>query len=238
MNKKIKIPFSAIKYILYQRTNIITHENWLSYNILKELNILPNYHKWILIESLINSNRIKNNYHDILIEEFTSIKDLLPNNATNILDIGAGLGGIDIFISEYYKHSLNVYLFDKTILNKGISYNYNTRSPFYSSLLLAKNILRNNGLSSDRIFTKEISKNESINLMVNFDIIISLLSWGFHYPVDVYIDEVYNLLINGGILILDIRKDTDGMKILMNTFNNSPTIIKNSERYQRVAIIK
>ena len=56
--------------------------------------------------------------------------------------------------------------------------------------------------------------------------------------MDVYIDEVYDLLINDGILILDIRKDTDGIEILMNTFNNSVKIIKKSEKFQRVANIK
>ena len=76
--KPITIPFKSVKYILYQRTNFITHKDWLIYKICKKINILLNYDKWILIESFINKIRISNNYHKALIDEFTNLKDTLP----------------------------------------------------------------------------------------------------------------------------------------------------------------
>jgi hypothetical protein len=48
----------------------------------------------------------------------------------------------------------------------------------------------------------------------NFDIIISTYSWGFHYPVDTYLDEVASKLAPSGVLILDIRHNTPGEDFL------------------------
>ena len=41
------------------------------------------------------------------------------------------------------------------------------------------------------------------------DVMISLLSWGFHYPVSTYSDLAVRSLRSGGTLILDVRKGTD-----------------------------
>ena len=39
----------------------------------------------------------------------------------------------------------------------------------------------------------------------SFDFIFSLMSWGFHYPLDTYSAEVFRLLRPGGFLLLDSR---------------------------------
>lgn len=41
------------------------------------------------------------------------------------------------------------------------------------------------------------------------DLVISLVSWGFHFPVSTYLDQVHDLLREGGRLILDLRKRKD-----------------------------
>lgn len=56
----------------------------------------------------------------------------------------------------------------------------------------------------------------------SFTFIMSLLSWGHHYPIEVYLDMVKASLIYGGRLVVDIRKVTrankapDGLKTLTN----------------------
>ena len=58
------------------------------------------------------------------------------------------------------------------------------------------------------------------------DLVISLISWGFHYPVAVYADQVREILRPGGRVILDVRKGTDGREQLEARF---PRVLQISE---------
>ena len=53
-----------------------------------------------------------------------------------------------------------------------------------------------------------------------FDLIISLISWGFHYSIDTYLDETAASLAKGGVMLLDIRKDSDSIDILKTRFGS------------------
>lgn len=43
------------------------------------------------------------------------------------------------------------------------------------------------------------------------DLIVSLKSWGHHYPIPVYASDVRKSLVPGGMVVVDIRKGTAGL---------------------------
>jgi len=67
------------------------------------------------------------------------------------------------------------------------------------------------------------------------DLVVSLISWGFHYPVPVYLDQVRALLRPGGRVILDVRKETDGRAQLEARFPGVTTISETRKKERVVA---
>ena len=82
-------------------------------------------------------------------------------------------------------------------MDRNIHYGYEKTSSFYNSLLVAKDLLVMNGVSEDFIILSE-ANGDGILTQNKIDIIISLISWGFHYPIHVYLNRVRELLSQRG----------------------------------------
>jgi SAM-dependent methyltransferase len=98
---------------------------------------------------------------------------------------------------------------------------------------VARRLLTNNGIGRDRIHTAEIGDDGRIPFDCPIDLVLSLLSWGYHYPISVYLDQVSDLLTPGGTLVVDVRKPSDGEELLHERFP-SLTVIYETEKYRRV----
>ena len=121
---------------------------------------------------------------------------------------------------------------------KKVYYSYRERGCYYNSLATSKNILEMNGVPSQDIFLQE-AENNLIKFDVKFDLVVSLISWGFHYPLSTYLDQVYERMAPGGVLILDVRKVPTSNPItqLKNMFGNIK-ILYESDKHARVMVIK
>ena len=71
--------------------------------------------------------------------------------------------------------------------------------------------------------------NELKLLVANYHVIFSLLSCGWHYPVSTYIDLMSNSLSNDGVLVLDLRHNTDQLDILTSHFTLEKQIYNYAE---------
>ena len=69
------------------------------------------------------------------------------------------------------------------------------------------------------------------------ELVISLISWGFHYPIQTYLDQVFALLAKGGTMIIDVRKQTEGLDMLGKRFAKVDVILEKS-KYWRVLASK
>ncbi len=235
---EIKLPNSAVKYILYQRTGY--HLNEPFFSLLTYFGALSFSHLYKLsveLKSIFYSSQVKSAFVKDMNGEISLIKKYLPKTIDSILDIGCGVAGIDVMISNYYKNKINVYLLDKTLVDKKVFYKFEKRASFYNSLDLARKILEINGVASASIHTQEATANNKIKFKTNFDLIISLISWGFHYPVEIYLNEAYAKLKKGGVLIIDIRKDTGGVELVKKKFGNLD-VIKEFSKFVRIRSVK
>lgn len=169
--------------------------------------------------------------------EYSAIKDFLPKNAKNILDIGCGVAGIDVLISKHYKNSIGIYLLDKTAIDGNVFYSYEDIGSFYNSLTIAKRLLMLNGVSEKKIYTQEVKSDNKIDFETSFDLVISLISWGFHYPISIYIDQVFEKMSKGGVLIVDVRKDTEGENLIRKKFG-LVQVISDERKHKRILAIK
>lgn len=235
----MKITRQAIPYILFQRTQYIKrsflHKAFAK--LLRTFKKQTGLQSMVTANSLLSSSQIKKDYAQDMKNEMANIKSHLPSHAKSILDIGSGIAGIDVLISQHYGHNINVALLDKSTIDNDLHYDLEEKGSFYNSLQLAKQNLIINGVKTDHIHLIEANDNNTIDIDLKFDLIISLISWGFHYPVNVYLDEVYKKLNEGGVLILDVRKESDGIEQLHSKFSDY-TIIGDFPKHQRVKLTK
>lgn len=198
-------------YLFPQRTRLRTE-----YSLTKESD------DSIIIDSL---NRM-------LDVDYQMIKDLLPEKADSILDIGCGLGFIDIALNNHYSGKSNLYLLDKTnFINEDTPIRgFNKEYVFYNSMESTKENLLNNGVEDDKINCYEVSEDSINELSKNrYDIIISLLSCGWHYSIEKYVDLIKNTLSDDGIFIVDIRHNTEQLEYAKENFRLIKVVTNTAE---------
>jgi SAM-dependent methyltransferase len=148
-------------------------------------------------------------YHEEMAREFSDMTPFLPATAANVLDIGCGLAGIDHFVNRHYKGSATIHLLDKNGVSDQVYYLFHDQAAYYCSLEMARTFLIFNGASSDRVVLHDVSK-KGFPRRIQYDLVLSLISWGFHYPISAYLKHVKRWLAPNGVVILDIRKGTGG----------------------------
>lgn len=169
-------------------------------------------------------------YMQELLQTYQHFSQYLPNKAKlHVLDIGCGMCGIDVFISQNYPKKTEFVLLDKNGTSKKINCGFHKDVKdfsFYSDFSQAAALLESNGVDDYQFV--DISKHEFPKK--SFDVVISLLSWGFHYPISTYNPAIKK----GGIIIADIRKGTDGEKQLSNF--GELKIIHEAKKLKRVLV--
>ncbi len=168
----------------------------------------------------------------MMIKDYDMIKSYLPETCNNILDIGCGLGLIDIALYHHYKDPINLFLLDKTndITEDTHIRGFNKEYVFYNSMDCTKNTLQTNGVNESDIIAYEVNDENLTKLSENkFDVILSLLSCGWHYSIETYVDLIKNTLSKNGVLILDIRHDTGQLEYAKQHFDLVDVVINTAE---------
>lgn len=233
----IKLNKEAREFVLFQRTNYLPKMQ-LSFleRVFDKLKLQNNYKNFVKKFAEESKEDIDKQYSKTMDSLSKFIFNNLPSNVSSILDIGCGIGGVDI----YLYHLLNkpkIHLLDENKVERKIWYMFEKKGAFYNSLNLSKEILVKNSVRSQDINLIIVPKNGNINVIKkSIDLVISNISWGYHYPVDVYIDSVSEALSDKGCLIIDIRKNTGGEEKLKKYFKINP--IKDTNKYITYKCIK
>ncbi len=236
MNSKFSIADSALKYILYQRTNTLLFPRF--YQAVPRILPFLSYSWFVDLECKFRGRRIKELYQQEIEEEFATFKDSIPRQVNSMLDIGCGLAGMDICINrELRKPGMKFHLLDKTRVEGDVFYRFEEKGAFYNSLDITKDFLIRNGINKENISIYEANAKNEIPIDGNVDLIISIASWGFHYPVDIYLEQAFEILEDGGVLIIDVRNDTDGYNRICSKFGKIKEIYI-AKKFRRILAIK
>jgi hypothetical protein len=224
-----KLPKEANEYVLLQRTSLIHDNRSKLTKKLSRFGLGKTYEETVKEQSKIDNLDIEMGYYKTVRKSFDRIKSHIPSHTKSILDIGSGIAGLNIYLWHLLKkNNPQIYLLDKTRSEKKIWYSFSVNGAFYNSLLLAKKNLILNGIPSNKINLIEAPANGTIKKLKNIDLIISTISWGYHYPVDLYIDSVISIMAKNGTLILDVRKNIGGLESLASKFNHISIIKEDS----------
>ena len=210
LNKKSK------KLLLLQRNELLTK---------KQIFLRKKFGRFLFTNFLINYFEDKNlekNAYELFNQEFNTFKDFLPSKAENILDIGCGLGITNIFLNKFFSNTSSFYLLDKNRIDKKIKYGFSYNYESYNDLNETKNLLLNNNINEDRI--NLLNVDQKIEIKTKINLVISLKSMGYHYPVDTYIELFQNCCTAETIFIYDVG-DNQYNEEYLKTFFDSIQII-------------
>ena len=210
LNKRSK------KLLLLQRNELLTK---------KQIFLRKKFGRFLFTNFLINYFEDKNlekNAYELFDKEFNTFRDFLPSKAENILDIGCGLGIIDIFLNKIFLNTSNFYLLDKNRIDKKIKYGFSSNYESYNDLNETKNLLLNNNINNERINLFNVD--QKIEIKTKIDLVISLKSMGYHYPVDTYIELFQNCCTEKTTFIYDVG-DTQYNEDYLKTFFDDVQII-------------
>lgn len=235
---QMNIPDEAVRYILFQRTAYLRFTRSFFYRRLPGSVQAAVYGPAVALEAWVRGDAIKAEYWNDLRGEYASIRDFLPSSCAAILDIGCGVAGIDVFLAGAYPAAApRICLLDRTRTEAAVFYGFKNKGAFYNSLEVARSLLMANGVPEYSIDLVEATDNNDINVSGKVDLVISLISWGFHYPVETYLHKAHQVLTDNGRLIIDVRKGTGGIDALRSVFARVDVIIDTS-KYQRVLAYK
>ncbi len=171
----------------------------------------------VMLEQLIRTQQ----------EEIKIINYFMNKQPSTILDIGCGLGIYDLALQDFYKRNISFYLLDKTTTaaeEKKVYYGHKEKAAFYNDLNYTKDFLMINGISEKNINCITVNDDNNItneylqNNLSNIDLIISIISWGFHYPIKTYLDTAHKLLSTDGLLCLHCRSLAENLPVLTSKF--------------------
>jgi SAM-dependent methyltransferase len=209
--RPIAVPDEALRFILLQRTQY--HAKGLLFRALGRLT----RRSPVAVEARWRGKEVRRAFNRDLAREYDELRPHLPAHATAILDIGCGVGGIDVLLHRHYGRP-RLHLADRTQTSRKVYYGFEEKGAFYNSFDATRRLLVGNGIPERDLFLHEVGEECRLDVHEPLDLVVSLISWGFHYPVAVYADQVHALLRPGGRAILDVRKGTDGLEQLKSRF--------------------
>lgn len=137
----------------------------------------------------------------------------------SILDIGCGLGYIDIVIYNELKLKPHLFLFDSESTFEYEKGDGKKNKKFYNDLSFTREFLLINGINLNKINLLNAEVSDELLKIDNksLDIIISLFSWFWHYPNINYLKHSHRMLSDSGYLIFNFKcrtKEEEENKVL------------------------
>lgn len=178
----------------------------------------------------LSNDEIFASYISDVEQDYNDIKYYL-RNTQKLVDIGAGMGGID-FLVKTNLPTINVILLDGANVVKGEHYGYRDNIAFYSNNQIAKDFFITNNVDAE-FYTADAS------LKIECDTLISLNSWGFHYPLEQYRLFLENNSNTINTIIVDTRIRYQKLDLLEEFgFNYQKVLRKWGDKKQRMVFSK
>jgi len=138
--------------------------------------------------------------------EYVPVREYLFENGLHpkqVADVGCGAGINDIFLACDYSPDFTLIDIEQT---EDQYHGWADTGSGYASLTSARAWLEENGVSPESIETINPLRAPGRMEDIQPDLVTSLYSCGFHYPLDDYLPMFLRAVSAGGVVILDIRE--------------------------------
>ena len=148
-----------------------------------------------------------------------------------VVDIGCGLAVYHLKIDAFYRGRVEHYLVDRSANEVGqkrdFGYSKTKELAFYNSLECAASILAANGVAAERL--RPVNASETALRVLrdgSADVVMSLLSWGYHYPISTYAAEAFRVLRPAVGRLIFTHSRWGDIKAQLNTLQSTGFICK------------
>ena len=158
---------------------------------MQSVNLPAEAERWIKLHRTHLTGNLRDAYCMDVARDFWQIKPFLPEKVSSIIDIGCGLAGIDVLLSAHFPWA-SITLVDSDGPDDNFRGGYRPVMKPFTSREVVNEIFALNDLPEPTWL--DVGTEQTLEA----DLIVSLLSWGFHYPLETYRTK--------GLHIADIRK--------------------------------
>lgn len=138
-------------------------------------------------------------------------------NFGNLISIGPGNALIELILQK--KFNFNKILLIDIENSTSHHHGYSNLGSGYASLVDTKKFLIDNGIDKNQIIICNPNLQKIPNIKI--DVLVSIISMGFHYPCDTYFEYIMRNSSKGSLIFLDKRKNIkdEGFEKLFNICN-------------------
>lgn len=172
----------------------------------------------------------KKEYEFSLRRIFDSIREVLPTACARAIDIGSGLGGIDVLIAKHYEQKCGqqpvMCLVDGVDDPPKVDWHFKT----FSNQARALDFLKQNDVQFPCYFSPQNWPTGH-----KADLITSFAAYCFHIPAGDYIDQIKKSSHENTVVIIEVRKTRrDWLEVLVRAFGK-PVVLAQTEKMVRCA---
>lgn len=158
-----------------------------------------------------------------------SFASFIPQPCERILDVGSGLGGVNILLHQLTK--AEVWLLDGLADGPEMKRSYLT----HNSMSVAQKFLEDNGVNFGGCFAPNLTAKPARGRVKPpmFELVVSLSAWCFHFPPISYLRFVVACLGKGGRIVVDVRKDRDEYDAQLDEYLRLVAIVLTGRKFER-----
>lgn len=172
-------------------------------------------------------------YRRCLLADMGTMLPWLPERCGAILDVGSGLGGINILLSRHYGEP-EIWLLDGEADEPVVK----AHDQPFNDMDVAFRFLDSNDTAMTGYFnigaTFEIGLRDLAKAAVGLDLVISLQAWCFHFQPRGYLAFLKRSMSPGATLILDVRRDRDDWRDQLREAFTEVGIAHGATKFERV----
>lgn len=196
----------------------------------------PSYSLWhrgmpqlLRLEARLRRNAILYQASTEIAAEYRIIRSALKDfNLDHVMDIGCGHA---IMQALFHRDNVCRITLIDIESNDRVHHDFHDQGAGYASLDKARAFLVSNAVPSNSITTfnpqvSQLPQARDVNL------VMSLLSCGFHYPLATYLDYAKKVLVPNGRFLFDLRKGS-GQDEILDQFANW-SVLAETRTYRRV----
>lgn len=218
----IKLNKKSKKLILLQRNELLSE---------KQKILRKRFGRFLFTNFFVHffqNQKLDESVQNLFEKEYETIKNFLPTNASNILDIGCGLAILDIFLAQNYEKP-NFFLIDKNKVDLKIKYGFSKNYESYNNLNETRKVLLANNILDEQIFIKNAE--EKIDINKKMDLVLSIKSMAFHYPLENYLDLLKRVCTKNTEFIFDISTERYQLDSLSEYFEKIDVIYEEDSQH-------